>query len=252
MEPGRRRDAIAALVDQMKERSVEDLAARLAVSRETVRRDLTLLDGAGRLRKVHGGARAVASGTAEGPFAQRMGQAVEAKRRIAEATARLIGPGASLFIDMGSTTLAVAGALAAVSHLTVMTNGPQIAALIGANRTNKVFLIGGAYEAEVGENLGPLAQEQIGKFRAQHVILTVGGIDGDGIMDFDLGEAEVARAMIARAEGVTVVADHGKFARRAVFEVAPLRRIARLVTDRAPTAPLAAALAEAGVQVILG
>ena len=250
MEPRLRRDAIVALVNQ-ETRAVEDLAARLVVSRETVRRDLALLDAAGRLRKVHGGARAVGAEAAESPFAQRMAQAVEAKRRIAAAVARLIPPGASLFIDTGSTTLAVAEALAGVSHLTVMTNGAQIAARVAANRNHRVFLIGGAYEAEVGENLGPLAQEQIGKFRAQHVILTVGAIDGSAVMDFDLAEAEVARAMIAQAEVVTVVADHGKFARRAVFEVAPLGRIDRLVTDRAPPEPLAAALAGAGVEVIL-
>jgi DeoR family glycerol-3-phosphate regulon repressor len=100
--------------------------------------------------------------------------------------------------------------------------------IVSANRTNKPFLIGGAYAHEVGENLGPLALEQIAKFRAQHAILTVGAIDEVGLMDFDLQEAEVARAMIERADCLTVVADHSKFERRGIFQVAKLVTIDRL------------------------
>ncbi len=255
MTPRLRREAIVGLVARAREISVDDLARELAVSHETIRRDLGRLDGDGLLRKVHGGARIADPGRespgVESPFDQRMAHNVQGKQAIAVLAAGLFRPGDTLFIDTGSTTLALADALAGLSHLTVITNSPRIAAVIAANRSNKAFLVGGAFAPEVGETLGALALDQIAGFRAQHVVLTVGAIDGTCIMDFDVQEAGIARAMIDRADTVTVVADHTKLGRRAVFEVAPLARVGRLVTDHAPDPAMAEALDRHGVEVIL-
>lgn len=253
MRPKDRRQEIVALVNRLRLATVEDLAEKLDVSRETIRRDLSVLQSDGSLRKYHGGARALESNAVdeetESPFAHRMAHNIDAKHAIAQTASHLFQRGDSIFIDTGSTTLAVAEALAPLSSLLVITNSPRIAASIAANNTNKAFLIGGAYGAEVGESLGPLALEQIAKFRANHVILTVGAMDTHCIMNFDLQEAEIARAMIERADSVTVVADHSKFDRRAVFEVAPLSRIARVITDRAPSRTMTEALRSAGVEL---
>lgn len=249
-----RHEDIIALLAASGELSVEDLAERLAVSRETVRRDLARLEAGGHLRRYHGGARSLAAGAepeTEWPFAQRMAQNAAGKKRIALAARALFGAEDSLFIDTGSTTIAFAEALAACPSLVAITNAPRIAATLAANHSHKVFLLGGAYGADAGESLGPLALEQIGKFRARHAVLTIGAVDAHCVMDFDLQEAEVAKAMIERADRVTVLADHSKFDRRAVFEVAPLARIHRLVTDLSPAEPMRRALAEAGVELIV-
>ncbi len=256
MKPKLRRAEIMARVNEGQTVTVENLSAEMGVSKETIRRDLTQLAATGQLRKYHGGAKAllapaIAMDEVESPFQSRISQNAEAKQRIAKATAALFHAGDTVFIDTGTTTLFVADALAEVSHLTVITNGPEIASRIAANRSNKVFLIGGAYAPEVGENLGPLALAQIAEFHAEHAILTVGAIDADGITDFDLQEAEIARAMVDRARTLTVVADHTKFGRRAVFSVASLDRINRIVTDSAPEAALADALKTHSALLIL-
>ncbi len=235
--------------------SVEALADHLDVSRETVRRDLARLEADGRLRRFHGGAKALGGAAAlpetEGPFAQRMMQNPEAKRGIGRAAAALFEPGTSLFIDTGSTTIAFAEALALRPPLVAITNAPRIAATLAARQGHKVFLIGGAYGADAGESLGPLALEQIGKFRADVAVLTIGGLDASCVMDFDLQEAEVAKAMIERADRLVVLADHSKLDRRAVFEVAPLALVDVLVTDLPPAEPLARALAAAGIDLVI-
>lgn len=235
--------------------AVEEFAVRLGVSRETIRRDLAHLDAMGKLKKFHGGARVVARATVsidiEGPFAQRMAQNAEAKRRIARAACRLLAPEDSLFIDTGSTTVIMAEALAELQSLVIITNSPRIAATVATNGSHKVFLIGGAYEADAGESVGPLALEQIAKFRARHVILTIGAIDAISIMDFDLQEAEVAKAMIERADRITVLADHSKLDRRGVFEVAPLSAIDTVVTDVEPPTAIAEALIASGVELLV-
>nr|WP_272872530.1 DeoR/GlpR family DNA-binding transcription regulator [Allorhizobium borbori] len=187
----------------------------------------------------------------EGPFAQRLAQNAEAKRKLARAACRLFQPGDSLFIDTGSTTVALAEALADLDGLVVVTNAPRIVVTLAANPSHSLFLIGGAYGADAGESLGPLALEQIGKFRVRHAVLTIGALDTQSVMDFDLQEAEVAKAMIERADRITVLVDHSKFDRRAVFEVAPLSRIDTLVTDKPPSEAMGRALAAAGVEVIL-
>ncbi|WP_244611155.1 DeoR/GlpR family DNA-binding transcription regulator [Ensifer sp. M14] len=255
LQPSKRYEEISRLLDHSGEMTVEDFADRLGVSRETVRRDLTRLDAMGKLRKFHGGARTASRGNAaieaEDPFTQRMAQNTDAKKRIASAARRLVASGDSLFIDTGSTTVAMAEALVALHGLVVITNAPRIAAIVAGNPSHKVFLIGGAYGVDAGESLGPLALEQIAKFRARHVILTVGAIDATSIMDFDLQEAEVAKAMIERSDRITVLVDHSKFNRRGVFEVAPLSAIDSLVTDNRPDAALVEALTAAGIELII-
>ncbi|QIB33510.1 DeoR/GlpR family DNA-binding transcription regulator [Ancylobacter pratisalsi] len=255
MQHSTRHQEILTLLARSGEMSVEALADQLQVSRETVRRDLARLDAAGRLRRFHGGAKAIAVPPPvmekEWPFAQRMAQNAAGKKSIADAAAPLFQPDDSLFIDTGSTTVAFAEALAGARALVTITNSPRIAAMLAANHSHKVFLIGGAYGADAGESLGPLALEQIAKFRVRHAVLTIGAIDPTCVMDFDLQEAEVAKAMIERADRVTVLADHSKFERRAVFEVAPLSRVHTLVTDIAPTEPMAKAIEAAGIRQIV-
>lgn len=255
MQPSQRHEEIVSLLRGASEITVEEFAKKLGVSKETIRRDLAHLDSIGHLHKFHGGARSMAAmlatGEKEGPFAQRMVQNIDAKRSIARAASQLFKPGDSLFIDTGSTTVVMAESLAQLSSLTVITNSPRIAATVAVNNTHKVFLLGGAYSADAGESVGPLALDQVGKFRAGHVVLTIGAMDVSCVMDFDLQEAEMAKAMIERADRVTVLADHTKFDRRAVFEVAPLRRIHSVVTDAPPSDQISRSLGAAGVSLIV-
>ncbi|MFZ5790846.1 MAG: DeoR/GlpR family DNA-binding transcription regulator [Pseudomonadota bacterium] len=252
MRPEARRQRIEALVRESGRITVEDLAARLGASRETIRRDLTQLAMQGRLRKFHGGAAAPDIGS-EGTFRARLGDHAEEKQRIARRAAALFRPGDSLFIDTGSTTLAFAAALAPIGRLTVVTNSGLIAeAVARAGADNRVFLIGGTFREDGMETLGSVAIDQIARFRPTHVVLTAGAIDATaGIMDYDPEEAAVARAMIAQARSLTVLADATKLGGSAPFAVCALDTVDRLVTDRTPEQALPAAFAAADVEVIV-
>jgi DeoR family glycerol-3-phosphate regulon repressor len=130
----------------------------------------------------------------------------------------------------------------------VITNSQQIAESIGASG-NRVFMIGGEYRPESNQNSGPLALEQIARFNAEHAVVTIGALSVDGAFDFSIEEAEIARAMIARARYLTVIADSSKLGRSALFQVFPLERIDRLIIDRKPVGELGNALAQANVEV---
>lgn len=254
-----RRERILALLREHRRVSVDRLSADFATSPETIRRDLAELARLGLVRKFHGGASLPEPAAAdtpreaeEGSFQLRLTQAMAEKRAIALRAARLFRPGETLFIDTGSTTLAFAEALVSVPKLTVITNAIGIAQAVAAKgQSCRAFLLGGEIDAELRETLGALVLEQIRRFHTAHVVLTVGAITPQGIFDFSVEETEVARAMIGQAARLTVLADSSKFGRTGLFQVAPLARLERLVTDRAPQGAVAEALAEAGVDVIV-
>lgn len=239
------------MVRELTRVSVDELAERTGASRETIRRDLTVLADEGCIRKIHGSA-LLPEVQGEGAFHERMNEARAEKRRVAERAAEFFERGDSLFVDTGTTTLAFAEALAAKSGLTVITNSTMVAhTLTRGPGDNKVFMLGGEYRHEASENVGPLTIEQVSLFNAQYAVITVGAITAGGIMDYSIEEVEVARAMVQRVKHVTVVADGSKFDRDALFAVCPWDKIHRLVVDRAPPQGIAQELARFGVELVL-
>ena len=248
--PRLRRERIAEAVRRHGRVSVEQLARRFKTSHETIRRDLAALAESGAILKVHGGAR-LPGRREEGPFRERLAANAVAKRLIAEKVAGLIAPGSTLFIDTGSTTLMCAEALTRVAGLTVITNSARIAAVLAERGSRAtVFLLGGRFDGDNGETVGPTTLTEIGGFHADVALITIGALDaGAGVADYNFDEAQVARAMIDHAKKVMVAADATKFERRAAFAVCPLARLTALVTDREPQGRLAEALAAAGTAV---
>lgn len=263
MRPHQRQEAILNLVASRGRVMVDDLATRFGASRETIRRDLGALAGLGRLRKFHGGAerntarhngsdRSAEGPAEEGPFAWRMQRNRAAKQAIARAAAALFHPGDSLFIDTGTTTVYFAEELARRGGMSVVTNSATIAGIVAGTPGNAAYLLGGAVRADAAETVGPLTVEQVGNFRADHVVLTVGALNAEaGAMDYLIEEAEVARAMVARGGQLTVLADSSKLGRSALFEICPLGQIHSLVVERPVTGSLAGMLAAAGVRVVI-
>lgn len=249
MKPGQRQARIAEIIWRQGSMSVESLATTFDVSVETIRRDLAQLAEGGVLQKVHGGARRLRL-HAEGSFSERMAENAEAKRQIAAKVVDLVEPGDTLFVDTGSTTLACAETLAGVGRLTVITNSIRIAQVFGAANDNTVYLLGGAYGHDNGQTVGPLVIDQIREFQADHAILTVAAVEPTvGVMDASLDEAQVARAMVANARNVFVVANLTKFGRKAAFRVCRLEEIDVVVTDGRPEADHLQALQAADVEI---
>lgn len=252
MKPQQRRERITRLVKEENKVSVDQLAELLDTSHETVRRDLALLSAKGLIRKVHGGAVHAQTGQ-ESALDERNSTARVEKMAIARTAAGLFQEGDSLLIDAGSTTAYFAEALSQTGRYTVITNSTLVArALWAAPAQGEVYLLGGRYYGDGKEMLGPLVVEQIQRLRTDHAILTIGAVDPAGrFMDFNADEAYIARAMIASARHVTVLADSSKLGRHALFQVCEASQIQRLVTESAPERTVANALRAAGVEVII-
>jgi DeoR/GlpR family transcriptional regulator of sugar metabolism len=252
MLPAQRRQLILDMLGHRQQLGVDELARELNASRETIRRDLAVLDAGHRLRRVHGGAVPVKMGD-EDAIQRRRNQHRAEKQRIAARAAELLEPGDSLFVDAGTTTEALGRALGEKRSLTVITNSVEVATRIWSARgENHVHLLGGRYNGEVSETHGPETVRQVSQFYADHAVLTIGTVDAvAGFMDFSVDEAAVATAMIDHARSLTVLADHSKLGRTALVQVCGLGRAARLVTGAHPPKDLARALSAAGVEVMV-
>src|SRR5215208_3207788 len=136
-----RRDAILERLQRDGRVVATELSSSLAVSPDTVRRDLRELDEAGLLRRVHGGALPAAVGAR--PYAARLEQAPAAKAAIARATSRIVRDGQVILLDSGTTTLEVARNLPPDLEATVITNSPPIAVALADHARVEVVVLGG-------------------------------------------------------------------------------------------------------------
>lgn len=247
-----RQTKLIEIVRRQGKASVDALSEQLGASRETIRRDLASLSEAGKIQKVHGGAQ-MPRVLGEGPFKQRLSENVDAKMKIAATAASLFEPGETLFIDTGSTTLLFAEELAKAAGMTVITNSTEVARTITlGDQGGRAFLLGGEYSVDNSQTIGTIAATQIRSFRAHHAVLTIGAIDArSGAMDYNIEEAQVAKAMIDQSESITVLADSSKFDALGSFEVCPLSAIDRLVTNSAPPPQLREAFDANGISVIV-
>lgn len=227
---------------------VSELAARLNVSTETIRRDLDELDAKGRLNRTYGGA--VLHFSPEPAISERHRMMVREREAIATQTARLINHGDVLMIGGGVTTVHVSRRLAAEKRdLTVIANSFGVATVLSANPTFRVILCPGLYNGREGVMEGSETVEFLLRFRANHAILGATGLMAEGPCEFDMEAANVYRTMAGRAGTTIVVADHTKFERVALATYFGWPMVAHLVTDRAPTGGLERALERARVNV---
>src|SRR5580698_1219788 len=235
----KRQSQIIALLRQSGRVAVEDLAAHFEVALQTIRRDLNELGEARVVTRVHGGA-IVASSVQNLAYEARKLVALPHKRLIGEAAAKLIPDNSSLFINIGTTTEEVARALAGRSGLLVITNNLNVAAELYRNRAIDVIITGGSVRPTDGGIVGATTVDLIRQFRVDTAVIGISAIDEDGtLLDFDIREVHVSRAIIENARRVILVTDSSKFARSAPARLATLADIDVLVTDHLPSPAVA-------------
>jgi DeoR family glycerol-3-phosphate regulon repressor len=251
MNPSKRHSDILRLLQQDGTVTIAELASKLGVSLETVRRDIKPLTSNGSVVKMHG-AVALPSIVGEAPFEKRMRENSEAKKAIAAAVALTIRDGDSVMLDTGTTTSYLARELLGHRRLTVVTNSSDIARTLSTVNDNRVYMAGGELRSDNGAAFGVSAIDFVSNFTVSHAVITTGAVDASmGIMDYDLEEAEFARTVISRGKRAIVVTDHSKFGRQGLVRVCAFNALTDLFTDKAPPRDIGSALKTAGVSLTL-
>ena len=231
--------------------SVEALADRFEVTLQTVRRDVKLLSDAGLLARFHGGVRVPSSTTENIAYRQRQLLNQAAKARIARTVAAAVPSGCSLIINIGTTTEAIARELLRHKGLRVITNNLNVAAILSDNPDCEVIVAGGIVRTRDRGIVGEVTVDFIQQFKVDIGLIGISGIEEDGsLRDYDYREVKVARAIIDHSREVWLAADHSKFNRPAMVELARFDHVDRLFTDAAPPPPFPALLAAAGVDCV--
>lgn len=249
-----RYNRIAALVASEGRVTVAQLAARFDITKETVRRDLALLETDGVLRRVHGGAvPANSASTSELSLTSREGRNQAEKERIAKAAKAMVPAGGSIVLDGGTTAGHLAALITqdATEKLLVITHSVPVAHTLIDSPIQLEF-IGGRVRGLTSACVGSGTVAQYGSFRPDVAFLGANGIHPDfGLSTPDPEEASVKAAIVRAARRVIVLADSSKLNAETLMSFAALSEIDSLITDSQPDPDLAKALADADVELVI-
>lgn len=249
-----RQQAIADLVTKRGRLSVNELAESFQVTTETVRRDLSLLERAGLVRRVHGGAIPAAALTVlETAVADRDTSHSEQKDRVAQAAlAFLPTDGGSVILDAGTTTARLATLLPHEPAFTVFTNAVPIASRLAGRPNVDLHLLPGRVRRTTQAAVGEDTVAALAHLRTDVVFLGTNGITvRHGLSTPDSSEAAAKRAMAAAARQVVVLADSSKIGHESTVSFADLAQVDVVVTDEGISDEDHKALIDADVQVVV-
>lgn len=247
MNPADRHARIKKMVQSSGFVTIDCLAREFDVTPQTIRRDINALSKTGQVQRFHGGA-GVASSIENVAYNDRKIISSQEKQRIAQMVARQIPDNASLFINIGTTTEAVAMALSRHKRLRIITNNLNVATILAANENFEIIVAGGLVRHRDFGLVGPLTIDFIRQFKVDYGIIGISGIDMDGtLLDFDYREVRASRAIIDNSRKIFLAADHTKFGRNAMVRLGSITEITALFTDQTPPAALVDVMARAEV-----
>lgn len=231
---------------------VRDLSAAFGVSEVTIRQDLERLEAEGPIVREHGGAYLKTVPTQVRAMSLQHLENMDAKRAIGRAAAALVGDGETIILDSGSTTTEVAANLTARHDLTVITNGLNIALMLGALPSVSVHMPGGHFKAPTLSLSGEKSADYFDGLFAQKLFIATAAVSVEtGLTYPSLADLPVKRAMIHSAERVYLVADSTKIGRKSFSSLGPVNVIHGLITDAGIDDRDRAAFEAAGIEVII-
>ncbi|MGM0168604.1 hypothetical protein IGI39_004359 [Enterococcus sp. AZ135] len=235
MNSTERKDYILNTLDTKHSVRINELSKELKVTRETIRRDLYLLEGEGRIKKVHGGA-ILETPSGETDYEKRKIENWIGKERIAKTAVSYIEEGDSIYLDYGTTTLALAQELVHLKNITVVTNTIPIINTLIKNKSIDILIPGGVLRNNESSLFGQFALNNI-----CDIFITIGffgcsGIDRQAaITSHHMGEVLISKQMIQQSQTAIVLADQSKFGNIAFNRTANFEDIDIVVTDQIPS-----------------
>lgn len=233
---------------------IADIAKELGVTKVTVRKDVRALENDGILCRVHGSARLADSRADEEP-AERVDCRYVLKRAIARLAARLPAADDSIVAGAGSTLLAFGEELRLRSwqRLNVVTSSLRLALLLGETEHVCVVQLGGEVAGPMLSVRGEEAARMLEECSCSTAFIGAFGIDPvQGVVTSEsIEEAKLLRRMMRAATRTVVLADSSKFGRGGFGRICALSEVDTIVTDGEIPAPVARAVEEAGVRLLV-
>jgi DeoR/GlpR family transcriptional regulator of sugar metabolism len=226
-----------------------ELAEEFQISEDAIRRDLRALAAEGRCKRVYGGALPISP--ASGPLPERILIQPREKILLARTGARLIQARGLIFLDGGSTNLALVAELPEDKVLTIATNSVPVANAVLNRKGLKLIMVGGAVEADLAACVDADAVLAVQRMNIDHCFLGACAVSSElGLAGFDHADALFKRVLLSRSQKVTALVTLDKIETRAPHVVGPLECIHELVVPHDTPSHLIAALAKTGTEVL--
>jgi len=232
---------------------VNELAEMLSVSTMTIRRDLLSMMDKGLIDRTYGGAvLAKEQNLLQAPILMRMRDQAEEKKAIAQAVAKTIKHGETIYIAAGTTMYWVAKAIANRSNLTVVTNSLPVANLLITSEGIDVIIVGGFLRRKDFSLIGHLAERIVHDLRVDKVIVGCGGVSPEfGLTNEYMEDMMMDRTYMSISKNIIVVVDHTKLGRVAKSYTCPVTSVQTIVTSNLASPEIVKQLRRQGVEVLL-
>lgn len=250
MQAEERQQRIENHLQKVEFASLDELSQQVGASTSTVRRDLTVLEAKGSLRRTHGGARAISPKSDEYAFSVRDSKQADAKTAIGQACSQLISPDETVIVDAGTTTYHAACELESKTPQ-IITNSLPVANHYASASQIEVVVTGGVIYPRLGVLVGPLAVEAFSHIHADVAIMSGGGITPEGISNSHVLLIDIQRAMIKAAKRVIFCFDHTKLGRQSVAHLCTLEGIDEIITDSQASPEIVDSIRSKGLKVIV-
>lgn len=251
-----RRSMIAQIVIEKGKVLLTELVAQFAITETSIRRDLDILESQGRLKRIHGGAIAVAGSSRFESYNEKMQLNINAKKRIGKAAVEMIKPHDVVLFDSGSTTLQIIKQiptdLRQGSAIRLVTNSVSISQEVLSWPSPNLIILGGIYLPDYQATAGPQTLRQLQDLTADIVFLGADGLTiSGGATTADILMAEVDRLMVERSRRTILVADSSKFGCVGFVPVKPVTAFQTIISDTNAPPDIVEKLRNEGVEVIL-
>jgi DeoR/GlpR family transcriptional regulator of sugar metabolism len=250
--PAQRQSEIKRLLLARGALSVEELCALVSASPATIRRDLAHLQNSLGIERTHGGAAIQSLRPAEQNFAYRESQDVKEKRAIADAALKLIEPGSTIFMNDGSSIMAIAKAIVASGiELFVATPAVNVATTLSENPKATVCLLGGFVRQTSLATSGPFAETMAAQINADLALISPDGLGTESGLTFThASDSALAKCMSNKARRTVAIAVAAKLRRTERVGALPLSAVSEIITG-CRDAALLQTLRKRGVKLTL-
>ena len=253
LETHKRRQNILSLLRESGTLDVDEVAARLHVSPNTIRNDFNALAAEGLLRRVRGGAALPETNNGDAglprpPFLTRCEINQKAKEWMARWASDLVEDGDSILLDASSTVFYLAEFLKNRRNLTVVTNGIEVGRKLALNPSNTVMLLGGLLRADGVPSADVMSDPMLKDLRTKLAFVSCSGFTTEtGLTESDILDMQLKARMVEIAGSVIALIDGSKFGKLGLAPFARVDQVAHIFSDSSITPEWIEQVRRAGV-----
>ena len=253
MVRNRRLEQVREAVDRIGFSTVKELAQSLGTSEATVRRDITVLDNSGMLKKVPGGVMSLSRSMAIEPSLHaRSSMNTDEKERMSQAALKYIHDNEHIILDAGTTVLTLARLLGDIKNLTAITYDMQITAELSRFTNVSLIMAGGLLRRNFGSFYGYFTESVFKEIHAERAFISCDALSPElGIMSYTADDIGVKRQIIKSASEIILLCDHSKLDAKTFMSIAPVSAVSRIIIGKEAHPQSVATLRECGVEVEL-